>query len=185
MPTHSLILDGIWGRSRRWEPLRRRIESHIGPAEIFEYDNSGMHRFEKLAAPLITRIRSINAPVNLVGFSMGGILARTACLLAPDLPVRRAVFLNTPHGGSMLAWLAPLPGIRQLIPTSDLLQKLRNQAWSIPTLVVWNPLDTAVLPPRFTRWEVGGTSEAVCRVPLHVWPVVSRALHEQTIAFLE
>jgi triacylglycerol lipase len=184
MPSTSLILDGIWGRPRRWEPLRRAIESRVGPAEIYRYNSSGMPRFETLAAELIDRIRTINEPVNLIGFSMGGLVCRTARLLAPDLPVRRAAFLNTPHGGSLLAFLAPLPGIRQLCPNSDLLQRLKMQPWTIPTMVVWNPLDTAVIPPRHTRWNIAGASETMCAVPLHVWPIFSSKLREKIVDFL-
>jgi triacylglycerol esterase/lipase EstA (alpha/beta hydrolase family) len=185
MASHTFILDGIWGRPRRWEPLRRAIESRVGPAEIYHYDASGMRRFETLAAKLIDRIRTIDQPVNLIGFSMGGLVCRTACLLAPDLPVRRAAFLNTPHGGSILAFAAPLAGIRQLCPGSDLLCKLAKQPWTVPTLVVWNPLDTAVLPPRHTRWKANpSASEAVCGVPLHIWPIFSSRLRERIVAFM-
>jgi hypothetical protein len=184
MSSHSLILDGIWGRPRRWEPLRRALESGVGPAEIFRYDSSGMTKFETIATQLIDRIRAINLPVNLIGFSMGGVVIRTACLLAPDLPVRRAAFLNTPHGGSILAWLAPLPGIRELRPGSQLLRKLKDQPWTIPTLVVWNPLDTAVIPPQNTRWKIDSASEIVCRIPVHVWPIFSSKHREQIVWFI-
>jgi pimeloyl-ACP methyl ester carboxylesterase len=184
MSSPSLILDGIWGRPRRWEPLRRGLANSVGPAEIFRYDSSGMPRFESLAEKLIARIRAINAPVNLIGFSMGGLVIRTAALLAPDLPIRRAVFLNTPHAGSLLAHLAPLPGIRQLRPTSDLIQKLKNQPWTVPTLVVWNRFDTAVIPGRNTRWQIPCASETPCTVPLHVWPIFSSKLREQIVRFV-
>jgi pimeloyl-ACP methyl ester carboxylesterase len=185
MPVHSLILDGIWGRPRRWEPLRRALESRVGPAEIFHYDSSGMHRFEKLAVKLIDRIRAIDGPVNLIGFSMGGLVCRTACLLAPDLPVRRAAFLNTPHSGSILAFLAPLPGIRDLCPGSPLLRKLEQQPWTIPTLIVWNRFDTAVVPGRNTRWKIESASETPCTVPLHVWPIFSSQLRNRIVHFME
>jgi hypothetical protein len=182
--THTLILDGIWGRPRRWEPLRRAIEDQIGPAEIFEYDSSGMRRFETLAQTLIDRINVIGGAVNLIGFSMGGLVIRTACLLEPAVKLHRAVFLNTPHGGSMLAWLAPLPGIRQLAPTSELISKLRVQPWSVPTMVVWNPLDTAVIPPGNTRWKIDVARESACSVPLHVWPIFSTELRRNIVGFL-
>jgi hypothetical protein len=184
MRTHSLILDGFLSRPRRWEPLRRALESRVGPAEIFEYDSTGMRTFESLASKLIDRIRAIDQPVNLIGFSMGGLVIRTAHLLAPDLSIRRAAFLNTPHGGSILAYLAPIPGIRQLCPTSPLLRKLKHQPWAIPTLVVWNPLDTAVIPPKNTRWRIPTATELVCTVPIHVWPIFSSTLRNQIVHFI-
>ena len=184
MRTHSIILDGIWGRPRRWEPLRAALDAHVGPAEIFHYDCSGMCTFETLAQRLVDRIREIDEPVNLIGFSMGGLVVRTARLLDPNLPVRRAAFLNSPHGGSMLAWLLPLAGVRQMRPGSELLRQLEKQNWTIPTLVVWNPLDTAVVPPRHTRWQIDGATEAMCSVPVHVWPIFSTGLRDRIVKFI-
>jgi triacylglycerol lipase len=184
MRSYSIILDGIWGRPHRWEPLRAALEDRVGPAEIFYYDCSGKPTFELLATHLIARIRAIGEPVNLVGYSMGGIVVRTACLLAPDLPVRRAALLNAPHAGSILAWLLPFPGVRQLRPNSELLRKLKTQPWNIPTLVVSNPLDTAIVPPSSTKWIVETGSYAVCSVPIHVWPIFSTALRERIVRFI-
>jgi triacylglycerol lipase len=164
--------------------LRAALADRVGPAEIFYYDSSGMPRFESLAAKLIDRIRDIGQPVNLVGYSMGGLVVRTACLLAPDLPVRRAVFLNAPHGGSILAWLLPLPGVRQMRPNSELLRTLKMQPWNIPTLVVSNPLDTAVVPPSNTKWNIETGSNAVCSIPMHVWPIFSTGLRERIVQFI-
>ena len=139
---------------------------------------------ESLAAELIERIRAIGEPVNLIGYSMGGLVVRTACLLAPELPVRRTAFLNTPHGGSILAWLLPLPGVRQLRPNSQLLRTLKAQSWNIPTLVVSNPLDTAIVPARNTQWEIKTGSNAVCSVPIHVWPIFSTDLRQRIVRFI-
>jgi triacylglycerol lipase len=184
MQSHSIILDGFWGRPHRWEPLRAALEDRVGPAEIFYYDSSGKPTFELLATQLIDRIRAIGEPVNLVGYSIGGVVVRTGCLLAPDLPVRRAALLNVPHGGSILAWLLPFPGVRQLRPNSELLGKLKSQAWSIPTLVVSNPLDTVIVPPSSTKWSVETGSYAICSVPIHVWPIFSKKLRERIVRFI-
>src|SRR5882757_6132284 len=108
MPHSTLILDGIFGRPRRFAALRRVLESTCGPTEIFHYNSTGFVPFETLAQRLCDRIRQINQPVNLLGFSMGGIVIRTAYLLDPTLPIRRAVFLNSPHAGSLLAYVMPL-----------------------------------------------------------------------------
>ncbi|MBV8780141.1 MAG: alpha/beta fold hydrolase [Phycisphaerae bacterium] len=184
MQTHSIILDGIWSRPWRWEPLRATLEQRIGPAEIFRYDCSGVYTFETSAQRLIDRIRQIDGPVNLIGFSMGGLVVRTACLMEPNLPVRRAAFLNTPHSGSVLAWLLPLAGVKQMRPGSPLLRQLERQNWTIPTLVIWNPLDTAVVPPRSTRWNIATATTTTCGVPMHIWPIYSRKLREQVTTFL-
>jgi hypothetical protein len=40
------MLDGIWGRPRRFEPLMEMIRRICGPAEMFRYDSSGLVPFE-------------------------------------------------------------------------------------------------------------------------------------------
>ncbi len=181
---HTIILDGIWARPRRWRPLREMIEERAGSAEIWEYDSSGCVRFEELGEKLSARIREIGREVNLVAFSMGGLVARAARLVDRSLPVRRAVFLNSPHQGSWMAYLLPLRGVRQMRPTSAFMKRVRSEPWPIPTLVVWNPLDTMVVPGTSTRLD-GATETLLCQVPIHLWPIFSKRLRHRVVEFLK
>lgn len=183
MAVRTLIIDGLWGRPRRWRGLQRLIEQRCGPAAIYEYDASGCVPFEVLGEQLAQEIRRHDGPVNLVGFSMGGVVARAAHLVDPTLPVRRAALLNSPHQGSWLAYLLPLAGIRQMRPSSAFMARLREHTWSVPTLVVWNAIDQMVIPGSSTRWN-GACAEAKCSVPLHLWPIWSTAIHERVADFL-
>src|SRR5689334_15115810 len=105
--TLTLMLDGIWGRPRRFEGLLEMLCESCGPAEIFHYDSSGRVRFEDLGLQLADEIRRRDVPVNLIGFSMGGLVVRAAHLLDRSLPIRKAAFLNSPHAGSLLAYASP------------------------------------------------------------------------------
>src|ERR671912_1439950 len=98
----TLILDGIFGRPRRFGRLRDTIERSCGRAIIHPYDCTGRTPFEALARQLADAVRAAGTPVNLVGYSMGGIVIRSAHLLDPALPIRRAAFLNSPHAGSVV-----------------------------------------------------------------------------------
>jgi len=183
--TLTLILDGIFGRPARFTRLRRRLESTCGPTEVFRYNSTGFVPFERLAERLADRIRQMGQPVNLLGFSMGGIVIRTAHLLAPTLPIRSAVFLNTPHAGSLLAYVMPLaPGVRQLLPNSRLMKKLAAAEWNIPTLVTWCPLDAAIIPGCSANWSKA-TESIRCDVPLHTWVVGRLSVHERIGRFLD
>lgn len=183
MRAHSLILDGFWARPHRWEPLRAALAIRAGPAEIFYYNSSGVRRLESLAAELIDRIRNIGEPVNLIGYSMGGLVVRTACLLAPDLPAA----CGLPEHTSRWHHSRMAPAIARRSPDAPK-QRIAPQAegatWNIPTLVVSNPLDTAIVPPCNTQWEISTGSNAVCSVPIHVWPIFSTALREQIVQFI-
>jgi triacylglycerol lipase len=181
---HTLIIDGIWARPKRWNPLREQLEEHCGSAEIWEYDSTGCRSFEDLGEILAQRIHEHDGEVNLVAFSMGGLVARAAHLMDPRIAVRRAVFLNSPHEGSLLAYLLPLHGVRQMRPTSPFMKQIKSDPWPIPTLIVWNPLDTMVVPGSSTRLK-GATETMRCQVPIHLWPIWSRGIRRRVVQFLK
>ncbi len=184
MSTPSIIIDGIWGRPWRWEPLRQLLEERCGPTEIWKYDSTGRIPFEDLACQLADRIAQFDQPVNLIGYSMGGLIVRAVHVMQPQIRIRRAVFMNSPHEGSILAWLLPLRGIRQMRPSSDFMKRVRGDHWNVPALVIWNPLDTMVIPGSSTRWS-GATQTICCQIPVHLWPVWSRSLHRSVADFLK
>jgi hypothetical protein len=181
--TRTLLLDGFIGRPWRWEKLLRTIRQRVGPAEIFHYDMSGRSRFETLGAQLAAQIRRHDQPVNLIGFSMGGLVIRAAHLHDPTLPIQRAVLLNSPLRGSLLAYALPIGGIRQMRPSDEFLRRVKNTPWNIPTLVTWCPGDTAVIPGRSARWPAAQET-ICCSVPMHIWPVYSPGIHRRIVEFL-
>ena len=179
--TPTLILDGFLGRPWRWERLRKLIEARVGPATIFRYDSTGRLPLPELGAMLLEEIARHDGPVNLVGFSMGGLVMRSAHMINPKLPVRRAVFMNSPHRGTWMACLIPTPGVRQMRPFDHYIQQLNSVQWNVPTLTVWNRIDGIVLPARNTRFS---GQHVQARVPLHIWPVWSRSIHRRVADFL-
>jgi pimeloyl-ACP methyl ester carboxylesterase len=180
----TIILDGIFGRPSRFKAMRRMLESECGPTEVFHYNSTGFVSFERLAERFSRRVREIGEPVNVIGFSMGGIVIRTAHLLDPSLSIHRAVFLNSPHAGSFLAYAMPVAvGARQLWPGSDLMRCLAAAEWSIPTMVTWCPLDAAVIPGRSANWAKAQESIR-CATPIHTWVVGSAHVHRRVAQFL-
>jgi hypothetical protein len=181
---NTLFLDGIFGRPARFAAMRRAVESAVGPTEVFRYNATGFVPFETLARRFVARVREFDQPVNVVAFSMGGIVVRTAKLLDEALPIRRAVFLNVPHAGSWLATaLLIAPGVRQLLPGSKFLKRLDAAPWDVPTLATWCPLDAAVVPGRSANWAKAGESIR-CGVPAHTWVVRSPRIHQRVATFL-
>jgi pimeloyl-ACP methyl ester carboxylesterase len=183
----TFLLDGIWGRPRRFARIGRAIEATSGPTQIFRYDHTGIGCLQEQGNRLAQEIRRCGKPVNIVAFSMGGLVARAAKLADPGLPIRRAVFLNSPHYGSIWCYLAwpfkKLQGMRQMIPGSVFLQQLQSSTWNIPTLSVWCPLDLAVVPGNLAKWPTDGQTIRSA-VPLHPWPIYSPALRRKIAAFL-
>jgi Alpha/beta hydrolase family len=181
--THTLILDGIWGSHSRWERLRSRIATELGPCRIWRYDNSGRASIESLAKALAAELKRLNAPVNLVGYSMGGLVVREALRQTPELKVHRVALLNSPNYGSAAACLLPLSACREMRPGSAFLKQLNAAPWTHPTLATWCPYDLMVFPGSSGRWK---KATVVLRsdVPMHLWPVVSVEIHRTVTAFL-
>ncbi len=183
MSTSTFILDGIWGWHPRWESLRRRLDKHVGPARIWHYDNSGRLSLEDAAACLVRDLAALDTPFHLVGYSMGGLVIREAMRQSPDLPLRRAALLHTPHAGSFAAHLLPLPACREMRPGSPFLRRLDAAAWTFPTLATWCSADLMVLPGRSARWT-RASHHLQSPVPAHAWPVFSPAIHQKVSDFL-
>lgn len=180
---HTFILDGFLGRARRWERLRRTIELRGGSTSIYSYDSTGRLDLPTLGRQLSEHVRGVGGRINLVGYSMGGLVIRTARMLDPEFAFDRAVFINSPHRGTWAAHLWPLVGVRQMRPGSDLLARLADAPWDVPTLTVYNRFDGIIVPACSTRWAKGG-EHFRCPVPAHVWPVWSRRVHRRVADFL-
>jgi hypothetical protein len=110
------------------------------------------------------------------------LVIRAAKLLRPELPIHRAAFLNTPHGGSVWAYALPIGGIRQMRPSDPFIRQLKSVAWEVPTIVSWCPMDTAVVPGRSARLKCAEQTMC-CAVPVHVWPIFSRYIQGRVVEF--
>lgn len=179
----TYILDGIWGWHSRWKPLRRRIADCVGPCHIWRYDNSGRTSLVDAAADFRAELESVAGPINLIGYSMGGLVVREALRGAEGLPIRRAVFLHTPHNGSQAARLFPLTACREMRPGSAFLERLNNEPWKIPAMATWCAGDGVVIPGWSARWN-RATVSLSSLVPAHAWPVISPGIHNAVVEFL-
>jgi pimeloyl-ACP methyl ester carboxylesterase len=96
------------------------------------------------------RARSGGQAVCVIGYSLGGLIARYYVQrLGGDAYVPLVITLATPHGGTATALLAPPhPLLRQLRPGSELLSELAEPAAGCRTRFVafYSDLDEAVIP---------------------------------------
>lgn len=179
----TVLLDGFMGTHWRLGLLAHNLERFGVPSEIFRYDSSGRSPIGLVARRLIRRITEIDCPVNLVGYSMGGLVIRRAIAMRPDLPVSKAAFLNTPHHGTLMANLLPLPATLQMRPGSRFLRRLEGVPWRTPAFLSWCVGDLMVLPNSSAVW--GPARHTVCsRVPAHIWAIFSTPLHRALAQFL-
>ncbi len=179
-----VLVDGIWGMPWDLVLLRGRLEKAVGPTRVWRYDNSGCTSLEKAGAKLAADLRASGRPFYLVGFSMGGLVIREAMRQGPELPLRKAVLMHSPNGGSRAAYLLPLPAGREMRPGSVFLRRLEAARWEYPTLVTYTEGDLMVVPGESARW---GKATRVYRssVPAHAWPLVSASLQRAVVEFLQ
>jgi len=179
----TLILDGFLGWHSRWEGLRRRVEREVGSCRIWRYDTSGLVSLEKISARLAGELRELDTDFHLVGYSMGGIVIREALRQAPDLRLKKTVLLHSPHAGTHMAHLLPLPAAREMRPGSAFLRRLDEVEWSRPTLASWCAGDLMIVPGSSACWS---RASHILRspVPAHAWPIYSPAIHQSVVRFL-
>jgi pimeloyl-ACP methyl ester carboxylesterase len=187
MNTHTtLILDGIWGRPRRWRGLARKIASRVGPADIYFYPSSGLTPLTDIGRQLADHIRSLDRPVHLVAHSMGGLVLRAAHRLDPTLPIGRVCFMCSPLNGTNMAHLFQfLPAVRDMKPRSRFLKWVAeaDDRWTMPTLSLWCRGDAVIIPNRSSDFH-RSTHRIVSNVPAHNWPRWSTSLQWRITRFL-
>jgi pimeloyl-ACP methyl ester carboxylesterase len=69
--TPTFILDGIFGRVRRFRGLRDKIRNHVGPCDFWDYENTGRTCLWELGRQLASHLKQVG-PCHLVAYSMGG-----------------------------------------------------------------------------------------------------------------
>jgi triacylglycerol lipase len=105
---------------------------------------------KKLAWALESRLGP-EQPVDLFGFSMGGLIHRVYVQQMGGVGrVRRMMTVATPHRGSLTPTLLPSkPALRQMCRGSDLLTALNadlSPLRQLDFLALWTPFDLSVLP---------------------------------------
>lgn len=136
--------------------------------------NNGDVGLDQLAKQVNQFIEMTFAPdqaIDLVGFSMGGIISRYYVQRLGGIQrVQRFVTVSSPHFGTLAAYLRPNLGGNQMQPNSTLLWDL-NQDMSMLSQInftsLWTPLDLMIVPARSSEMPVGKNRQVL--VGGHAW----------------
>ena len=131
-----VLVHGLWDTPRLFDSLQRELAGRRGPVLAPHLPHGlGQVPLEELAEQLdrhITERFGTETPVDLLGFSMGGVISRAWIqLLAGHRRTRRFISVASPQQGSWVAlpWpRRPLAGIADMKPGSALLRKLQEEA---------------------------------------------------------
>lgn len=161
---HIVFIHGIFNTGRVFALLVRDARKYgfipHAPSLVRADGRAGL-------AELAEQVRDIvetNVPAGekclLVGFSMGGIVARYYLqALGGRDRVERFVAIGSPHEGTVMAYALPsryFQGCADMRPESDFLRHLQATEHSLadlPRLALYTPSDTMIVPPRSAIWH--------------------------------
>ncbi len=97
--------------------------------------------------------------ISLIGFSMGGVVARYYLQeLGGVSRVENFFSISSPHKGSYWAYFPyPTKGIKQLRPNSHFLKQLEKGEGNLKNVKLfsyWTPLDLSIIPSSSSYWKV-------------------------------
>lgn len=131
-PPPLVLVHGLWDTPRLFRRLQQMLAERRGPLLIPHLPHGlGTTPIRALADQLGQEIGAAfgpDTPIDLLGFSMGGLIARTWLQLEGGAArTRRFLSIASPHAGSLVAlpWPRPLlAGLADMKPGSPLLRRL-------------------------------------------------------------
>lgn len=148
----------------------------------------GLDRLGHQIADYIEQNFSPNQPIDLIGFSMGGIVSRYYVQRLGGLDrVQRFITISSPHNGTWTAYFRPNLGGNQMQRNSAFLYDLNQDVASLAQInftSIWTPMDLMILPAVSSRLPIG--REVILSVPSHPQMVTdSRCLRAVADALAE
>jgi triacylglycerol lipase len=155
------------------------------------FPNNGSVGLERLAQQVADYVDQTFEPkqaIDLVGFSMGGIISRYYVQRLGGIQrVQRFITISSPHQGTLTAYARINSGGNQMQPKSAFLTQLNQDVAQLERLnftSIWTPLDLMIVPARSSQLPVG--KEKKIAVGGHAWMVTdSRSLRAVAEALLE
>ncbi|MEH1783342.1 MAG: triacylglycerol lipase [Nostoc sp.] len=153
--------------------------------------NNGDVGLDELANQVADFVTASFAPeqrLDLVGFSMGGIVSRYYIQRLGGINrVQRFLTISSPHHGTVFAYGSRRPGCVQMRPNSIFLKDLNSNAVILGQLdftSIWTPYDLMIVPANSSQMPVG--REVTVPVALHPWMLTdSRSLAVVTATLAE
>lgn len=152
-------------RQRGWEVHSLDLKPNNGKV--------GLDNLAHQVAAYVDRHFAPDQPIDLVGFSMGGIVSRYYVQRLGGIDrVQRFVTIASPHHGTWTAYFRPNIGGQQMRRDSLFLQRLNHDVGMLDRLnftSIWTPLDLMIVPAASSRMPVG--RDVQVPVSGHAWMV--------------
>lgn len=165
-----LLLPGWNGRPREMRHLARHLVQHGWPEEhvcvcgFRDIWGSNIEHAEEIREAIHQlRARAGADHVDIIAFSMSGLAVRWYLAHTPQPPVRKVVFIATPHRGTILAHLGWGKGAREMRPGSPFLQKLSQCRLpdGVRAYTVRTTLETRVFPASHAKLDAAAADYVI------------------------
>jgi len=163
VPNLVLLIHGLDDTEAVFHRLRADLQRQGWTVHCLNLvPNNGDAGLDVLARQIVQYVESnVEAEqcIDLVGFSMGGLVARYYIQRLGGMQrVRRLITISSPHNGTWNAFLRGNEGARQMRPGSGFLRDLNRDAEMLDCLdftSIWTPFDLMILPARSSVMPVG------------------------------
>ncbi|MEH1932056.1 esterase/lipase family protein [Nostoc sp.] len=178
-----LLIHGIDDTEAVFHQMRNYlIQRGLSVHALNLVPNNGDVSLDELAKQVsdyVTATFASEQHLDLVGFSMGGIVSRYYVQRLGGINrVQRFITISSPHHGTVVAYASRRPGCVQMRPDSIFLKDLNSDAVILGQLdftSIWTPYDLMIVPANSSQMSVG--REVIVPVPLHPWMLTdSRSL---------
>jgi triacylglycerol lipase len=178
-----LLVHGIYDTGRvfdRMIPYLKQRGSLVYDLDLIPNNgNLGLDKLAQQVADYIDASFEPEQPIDLVGFSMGGIVSRYYVQRLGGIKrVQRFITISSPHHGTWIAYCRQGMGCIQMRPDSPLLQDLNQDAAMLNQIdftSIWTPYDLMIVPANSSQMPVG--REVIVPVMNHSWMLTdSRSL---------
>lgn len=168
-----LLVHGIWKTQATFRRMSRYLNERGFSVHAIDLSpNDGSLGIDHLAGQVKAYIDATfpaGSAVDLVGFSMGGLVSRYYVQRLGGVDrIKRFITISAPHNGSMWAHVRKLPGYLHMRPQSQLILDLNRDVDVLSRInftSIWTPLDLMILPAHSSRLPVG--EEVLVAAPLH------------------
>ena len=186
-----VLIPGFYATASAFDKLSDYL-SKLGWA-VYTLDlipNTGEVELESLAKQLDRFISETFEPqqlLDIVGFSMGGIVSRYYVQRLGGINrIGRLVTVACPHYGTRTAYLCDRRACLQLRPDSTFLQNLNSDISMLAQIgftSIWTPFDFIIFPPESSKVTVG--QNVTVPVLHHAWTVTDEGIFQVVSAALK
>ena len=175
-----LLIHGIDDTREVMQPLGRYLEGRGWRTFAFDMvPSNGQVGFEALARQVQRQVAEVRArtgasKVDIVGFSLGGMVARVYLQeLGGVSEVERLVTISSPHHGSWMAYFRWNALGEELRPGSRVYERLNGNLKPLAGVrhtAIWTPFDLMIVP----SWSSVLPGAREVRIPVALHPLMLR-----------